>query len=201
MIGQKGRRWLTSEDFPHRKDDDGKPLCRWCGGAVAPPRRSWCGDECVHQYNLRTSGSYLRAQVFKRDRGVCAECGCDTKRLEVVIWAAEISYQELCCERGPVYGWARADIWRAVFSPLGFNQDTSLWEADHVVEVVNKGETSLENIQTLCVPCHKAKTKRMHAELKEARTGIKPRLPVREVQMKMIAAESKRPSQRHRLGL
>lgn len=34
------------------------------------------------------------------------------------------------------------------------------WEADHIVAVIEGGGAcGLENFQTLCVPCHKLKTK------------------------------------------
>ena len=38
------------------------------------------------------------------------------------------------------------------------------WEADHIVAVAEGGgETSLDNFQTLCVPCHAEKTKAQEA--------------------------------------
>jgi 5-methylcytosine-specific restriction endonuclease McrA len=107
--------------------------------------------------------------VFQRDKGVCAGCAADTEKI------ARVAYH------------TKDDIW-SIYRAMGFNRNRhqTLWEADHMVEVSNDGETSLDNIQTLCVPCHKAKTKKMHADRKAARTGIKPRAPVREVQLRMI---------------
>lgn len=35
---------------------------------------------------------------------------------------------------------------------------TGNWEADHILEWAEGGKTELENLQTLCVPCHKRKT-------------------------------------------
>ena len=55
--------------------------CRWCGAAVPAGRFTFCGEACVHQWKLRTDPGYLRAQVFARDRGVCAACGLDTEAL------------------------------------------------------------------------------------------------------------------------
>jgi len=34
------------------------------------------------------------------------------------------------------------------------------WEHDHIVPLKDGGSHALDNIQTLCVPCHKAKTAR-----------------------------------------
>jgi 5-methylcytosine-specific restriction endonuclease McrA len=38
------------------------------------------------------------------------------------------------------------------------------WHADHVVALVNGGSTDLVNVQTLCVACHKLKTREDLAE-------------------------------------
>lgn len=37
------------------------------------------------------------------------------------------------------------------------------WEADHIVPVVEGGDSSLDNIRTLCIPCHRAETAALHA--------------------------------------
>lgn len=60
------------------RDSEGFKLCRWpsCGKRLAGRRRSWCSDECLKEYLVR-SGS-PRPYVFERDRGVCAICGADT---------------------------------------------------------------------------------------------------------------------------
>lgn len=49
--------------------------CRWCGGAVQPPRRTFCSDECVHQHKIRTQPGYAADLVVQRDGGVCQICG------------------------------------------------------------------------------------------------------------------------------
>lgn len=56
-------------------DESGKRTCRWCKGKLSGRRTSFCSDECVHQWKMRTQPEYLRRLVFKRDRGVCAICG------------------------------------------------------------------------------------------------------------------------------
>ena len=62
-----------------QRTEDGLVKCRWCQQGVKPPRRTLCSEECAHQIKLRSSGSYLRYCVYKRDRGVCAICQTDTK--------------------------------------------------------------------------------------------------------------------------
>ena len=36
---------------------------------------------------------------------------------------------------------------------------TSWWEADHILPVVEGGDSGLDNIRTLCIPCHREVTK------------------------------------------
>ena len=55
--------------------------CRRCGGAIHPPRRTFCSAGCVHEHKLRTNGTYLRNCTFRRDNAVCVICGFDTKDL------------------------------------------------------------------------------------------------------------------------
>lgn len=42
----------------------------------------------------------------------------------------------------------------------------SWWEADHILPVVEGGDSNLDNIRTLCIPCHRTAT----AELRARRT-------------------------------
>lgn len=47
------------------------------------------------------------------------------------------------------------------------------WEMDHIVEVVNGGGMcGLENLQTLCGPCHAAKTARLARDRAAARKNL-----------------------------
>ncbi len=73
----------------------------------------------------------------KRDRGVCQSCGLDTKEL-----------------RRKIQGRGRTQRLR----DLGFLPRRSLWELDHVVPLIEGGSHDADNLQTLCVPCHRSKT-------------------------------------------
>ena len=175
--------------FPQKKDAEGNRLCRWCQSVVGKGRKSYCSRACDIEVAIRTSASSLRYHVKQRDRGVCADCGLDTQRLKRIFDHAVRSFYEIEHGIGTTHGWWLPHLagrvgW--VFEQLGFNGNQSFWQADHIVEVSAGGDSGLDNIQTLCVPCHKAKTKKMHADRKFQRTAMKPRPPIRETQISMI---------------
>ena len=190
MYGKRPRSFNRDLVYPVRKDADGNRLCRWCQKPVPRKRMSYCSDACFIEVDCRSNQGALRQHVKNRDKGVCAQCGCDTEKIKRVVdyagrsFANSESYGLPSRGRG---GWWTRDVW-AIYSAMGFNwaSTTHLWEADHIIEFSAGGESSLVNTQTLCLPCHKAKTKQMHADRKFKRTGVRPKLPVRESQMSMI---------------
>lgn len=121
-------------------------MCRWCKGAVSGRRRTFCSDACVHEWRLRSSTTYLRECVFERDRGVCALCGTDTHRLRRKIM--RLPFTERMREIRALQ--ARGAVHRG---------RKSWWEADHILPVVEGGDSNLENIRTLCISCHREATR------------------------------------------
>jgi 5-methylcytosine-specific restriction endonuclease McrA len=101
---------------------------------------------------LRTSPSYLRSEVLKRDQGICAICGLDTLAIE-----AELT--RLYWESHKT--WPCGKEMERFKKSLGISKTRkSLWDADHILPVhQGGGECGLENMQTLCIWCHKKKTK------------------------------------------
>lgn len=130
---------------------NGRPLCRWCGIEVPAKRRSFCSDWCVNEWRLRSDPGYLREQVARRDHGICAKCGIDTNR----------AYWELKRARG-----ARRLALAADWGLQGLTR-RSLWDADHVLPVVEGGgECDLENLRTLCLKCHRQATQALRERLR-----------------------------------
>lgn len=178
------------KDFPTRRDENGNRLCRYCQQPVKPPRRTMCSDECVHELRMRTEAGYARAKVFERDKGVCACCGVDTGQMERD-YDAEIKACRERCPYHPVYPeygkrltaeememdmnyyhWMNAEHKRirAEYEARGMRLHKHTWEADHINEVVKGGGMcGLDNLQTLCLACHKAKTARLAADRAKAR--------------------------------
>ncbi len=102
---------------------------------------------------MRSDPGYLREKVLERDRGICAGCGIDCLHAE----------RQLKRLRGSARLKALLD-WG-----LRAGSRKSLWDADHIVPVVEGGgECDLENIRTLCLKCHRAAT----AELRKRRNEL-----------------------------
>lgn len=160
--------------------------CRYCGKPVPKGRRNWCSQTCIDEHRLRNNPAVARAAVLKRDRGVCAACGRDTLELESKIGAW------LACDwtvsadggRGQIehhFGelFARAQRRRAFATRLkvwAVNQPRvgadgiprmplrTLWEADHILPVVEGGGgAGLSNLRTLCRCCHRKATAELAA--------------------------------------
>jgi len=134
--------------------------CRHCAGALPANRRSFCSDECVHEWKIRTQPSYAAIKVKQRDKGVCRECGLDcielAKRLGAVRWRDRAAWEALIAEHG-LTG-ARAEGSRR------------LWEMDHIIPVVEGGGScGLDNLRTLCFACHRKATKELAGRRAQAR--------------------------------
>jgi 5-methylcytosine-specific restriction protein A len=135
---------------------NGLPLCRWCELEIlAKRRRTFCSDYCVHQHRLRTDPGYLRDQVFARDRGICALCQADTVAI----------YNALKRARGP----ARI-AGLSLYGMQTIQSRRSLWDADHIRSVAEGGgQCDLDNLRTLCLPCHREATAQLRLRLEKKR--------------------------------
>jgi 5-methylcytosine-specific restriction endonuclease McrA len=129
---------------------EGRPLCRWCRAEVPKRRRTFCSDACVHEWKLRTNPGYLRDHVFARDKGVCAQCGIDTKKLR-----GDMRKLDYAARRQFLKRWG-----------LREGSRKSLWDADHIVPVAEGGgQCDLSNMRTLCLLCHREATAALRVRL------------------------------------
>ena len=133
-------------------------MCRWCKGAVSGRRRTFCSDACVHEWRLRSSTSYLRECVFDRDHGICALCGVDTHKQRRRVM--RLSF-------GPRMKELRALIDAGVIH----RRRKSWWEADHILPVVEGGDSNLDNLRTLCIPCHRGVTRELRERRRDRSRG------------------------------
>ncbi len=101
---------------------------------------------------MRSDPGYLRDLLFARDRGVCALCATDT--------VAE--YRKLKASRGR----ARTEALE-VWGLRSVRARRSLWDADHILAVAEGGgQCDLDNVRTLCLPCHREVTADLRRRLR-----------------------------------
>lgn len=182
---EKTVRLTDPKKYPRRKDK-GRWLCRWCSNPCPKGRSSFCSEACKDEVWIRTSASYARDCVWLRDKGTCAYCGAKTQLLEDVLhdfWGspgwpyppsrvptwqsrpATGSFKGAATTPRARHFWCR--VGEAIGEQLrraGFTRN-HLWEMDHIKPVAcGGGGCGLDNLQTLCVPCHKQKTRQQLRE-------------------------------------
>lgn len=168
------------EGSTRKTGPNGEILCSCgCGRPPGPGRRYWHSQECVDQWNLRNNPAYARQLIYKRDRGKCASCGLDVSKEfpRIKEAAKEIRrYYEWWWRVSPVTApGVRAEIgtiWdlheavsrtlKEKFPGWSLSRSTG-WDVDHIVPVAEGGgQCDLDNLQTLCMPCHRQKTAEMN---------------------------------------
>lgn len=136
--------WTNPTVKKSDRGPNGRGLCRWCTAEVPPGRRSWCGQECVDQYLIRKSASYLRDAVCDRDQGICQVCGLDT--LFLSRWFKRFS------KKNPFIAHEYKKLYK-------FSHRKTFWDADHIQSVQDSGGCcGIDNCQLLCFLCHRDKT-------------------------------------------
>lgn len=140
----KYKRFINSRMLPKPP----KGFCKWCGKKAS---FVWCSEQCRQEAYIRFG--YVDRYIFNRDKGICAKCGIDTHWLKTEmqkimnIWRWRIP--KICSFIDLVQG----------FGPWGTDFYRRLWEADHIIPVIEGGGCcGLENYQTLCLVCHKKET-------------------------------------------
>lgn len=157
-------------DTPEHRDSrgpNGRRLCRWCGTEVPFRRQRWCSQACVDEFVVRKGDGRAAKIVFERDKGVCAICRLDCGAVEDLKDAAR--RHVVVVEGGPDRAEMRLDLRHArtletLLVLAGFNSLQRPWQVDHITPVVEGGGAcGLENLRTLCTPCHKRVTAELAA--------------------------------------
>ncbi|XP_052056444.1 DNA annealing helicase and endonuclease ZRANB3 isoform X2 [Apodemus sylvaticus] len=157
---------LTAEPSPSKGyiqavDKEGRPLCLRCQHPTCQPEQgakasAWdsrfCSLKCQEDFWIRSNNSYLRAQVFAAEHGVCQLCGVNAQELFLRMRDAPKS------QRKNLLG----STWTAKLPLEQLNEmlrnpgEGHFWQVDHIRPVYEGGgQCSLENLQTLCTVCHK----------------------------------------------
>src|SRR5205823_1533566 len=129
------------------------PRSRDCTRRAAPPPYN-------RRVERRASCRWCKEAVSGRRRTFCSDACVHEWRLR-----SSTSYLRECVferDRG-ICAVCRIDT-------IALRGRKSWWEADHILPVVEGGDSNLENIRTLCVMCHRTAT----AELRARRAGVPP---------------------------
>lgn len=104
----------------------------------------------------------MRERIFKRDYGVCALCGIDAETLRRDL-VKKIYVTGGGPQKPSYYGDDRPHEreWAAACATIGFPPWRSFWDVDHIIPFIRGGPCSLENLRTLCRPCHVNVTRAM----------------------------------------
>jgi HNH endonuclease len=152
---------------------DGKG-CAWCGaslhrsGIVAGS--TYCSQECAEEGRLRRGGMNasvrLRSAVFALEGGRCTICGMDCHALFQQILALDPPQR---LNKLLSANWRLPKSANGLESLLQNPREGDFWQVDHILAVSEGGGgCGLENLRTLCVPCHIAETEKLRARLRLA---------------------------------
>jgi 5-methylcytosine-specific restriction protein A len=166
MSPRNGLMPTTDERFPVRFGDDGFPLCRKCGKRMDHKLRRWCSEKCRESI-CETNPGWMRSAVRRRDRGICSKCGWDTQK-----WHNIANAMRRFCFYDPRESY---ETWKWFYLEFGLEgyESRSLWEADHIVPLIEGGGLGIDNMRTLCVPCHKTETAELARRRAVARSNQK----------------------------
>jgi len=124
--------------------------CAWCGNDRPARRRSWCSDRCATRFWTNHWWSLARSAAKRRDKYRCVRCGhALAKRPGRTVYKREADYR------------AAMRAWRNT-------RKSERLEVNHIVPALGAHRTlsclhHIDNLETLCAPCHLAFTRRTPA--------------------------------------
>ncbi|XP_032771438.1 DNA annealing helicase and endonuclease ZRANB3 [Rattus rattus] len=171
---------LTAEPSPSQGylqavDREGRPLCLRCQHPTCQPEpgskaSAWdsrfCSLNCQEEFWIRSNNSYLRAQVFATEHGVCQLCGVNAQELFLRMRDAPKSQRKNLLDSA----WTAKLPLEQLNEMLRNPGEGHFWQVDHIRPVYEGGgQCSLDNLQTLCTVCHKERTAQQAKERSQVR--------------------------------
>lgn len=142
--------------------------CRYCKQDVKrfnKKARTFCSEHCVHEYKIRASASYAREKVFERDHGICKLCGLDCVKFFNGLQMAIAKLKRDLIDQGASNYFKAMDV-----ELVPWKHRSEFWDADHIHQVAaGGGECGLDNLRTLCLPCHRRVTREFMTDLRAAK--------------------------------
>ena len=139
-----------------------------------PSSSKICSARCASLDKQANSASELRKLLYARERGVCRACRWDASACarRVAVMRSRGARRKHILSSNPRFG-ARGNA-KLLEQLVRTAWEGHAWHFDHIVAVYEGGgECSVENGQTLCVLCHKARTAAQAKARAEARRAAK----------------------------
>ncbi|CCW67656.1 unnamed protein product [Phytomonas sp. Hart1] len=117
----------------------------------------FCNGKCREAFFMKRSSGSIRRSVSIVDRGNCANCHVNCELLCMLMANAQHidEREEILRKHHPQFALFPRLYRNFVNNPTPGN----CWHADHIIPVSHGGgQSTLDNIQTLCVVCHALKT-------------------------------------------
>ncbi len=150
----------------------GERICIMCGKALTGRQERWCGDnECSRLVWIRSGDQgAMRRYLEGKEKGICQECGMDCGLLKCVVdWVVRNESEKETS--GSCFDGMTLKGLRDINVPIKITSASTYvtWEADHIIPLAEGGTHHEDNIQTLCIRCHKKDTAELHRRLAEKR--------------------------------
>ncbi|XP_057675164.1 DNA annealing helicase and endonuclease ZRANB3 isoform X2 [Corythoichthys intestinalis] len=148
-----------SPGFLQAVDRQGIPLCLSCQKACQTTGGAWdsrfCSFKCQEEFQLRTSQTYMRSRVLEAEKGICQHCGLHAHDVFVKVRDAPPSRRKELLENTWLSQLSLKQLNDMIRAPV----EGDFWQVDHIRPVYSGGgQCSLDNLQTLCTVCHRART-------------------------------------------
>jgi hypothetical protein len=173
--GAKERAQENRDNGTETSDDtavlDGS-RCAWCAGALHAASISaesvYCSQDCAEEGRLRRGGMYasvrIRSAVFALEGGKCSLCKINAHALFDQIRALQPAER---LNKLLAVNWKLPKSSKAMENILNNPKEGDFWQADHIHAVSEGGGAcGLDNLRTLCTPCHLIETEKLRGRLK-----------------------------------
>ena len=135
---------MKKSRYPALVKVDGKVVCRGCGAPVPKGRQTWCSRECY----ARNCPQMVMIEVRKRDKHVCQICKRHIHELANEYIKSKPVFVTL--------KWGDPGYRAQLEAKWAWEKKIPNEEYDHIIPFSAGGKTVLENMRTVCSPCHKA---------------------------------------------
>ncbi|KAL7430224.1 hypothetical protein ACHAXH_001502 [Discostella pseudostelligera] len=143
--------------------------CAWCAKPfLCAKGATYCSQSCVDEGRVRRGGMFssskIREQLFALEHGKCTKCNIDAHALFCKVKSLHPAERLNALLNA---NWRLPKTRQATDRLLSDPQERDFWQADHELAVAaGGGSTGLDNLRTLCSPCHSAETEKLLTRLK-----------------------------------